>query len=167
MKILMCAVVFLMGAAIAEEPLYVLEYPGIAFDWLVPELTPPVEGVLSEEAGSLAEEVGELKEYENWLKERLEAVLPPDFQDNLLLGTVDWCEASMKSPNRDGASLGLATTLNFNLITETSSVAARGRAYAFFVNGYSVMLYGISPAGVTPTAGNVLDEIVAWAYLID
>jgi len=168
---------------IAEEPLYVLESPGIAFDWLTSELNPPVEGTLSEESGSIAssatssgveyhfdywlEEMTGSDRIGDWLTERLQSVLPPDSQEDLQIGDLTWSEGSMKSPHRSTSSLGLVVSVNFNFITENGTVIARGKAYAIFVNDYSVLLWGISPAAVTPTAGNVLDEIVSWAYLTD
>lgn len=167
----------------AEEPVYVLESPGIAFDWLTVELNPPVEGTLSEESGSIAssatpsgieyhfnywlEEMTGNDRLGDWLTERLQSVLPPDSQEGLQLGDLTWSEGSMKSPHRSTSSLGLVVSVNFNFITENGTVLSRGKAYAMFVNGYSVLLWGISPAAVTPTAGNVLDEIVSWAYLTD
>ena len=167
----------------AEEPLYVLESPGIAFDWLTAELTPPVEGTLTEESGSIAssatssgveyhfnywlEEMTGSDRTGDWLTERLQSALPPDSQEGLQIGDLTWSEGSMKSPHRLTSSLGLVVSMNFNFITENGAVIARGKAYAIFVNDYSVLLWGISPAAVTPTAGNVLDEIVSWAYLTD
>jgi hypothetical protein len=172
-----------VSIAVAEEPIYVLEYPGIAFDWLTLELSPPVEGTLSEESGSVAssatssgveyhfdywfEEMTGNDRRGDWLTERLQSVLPPDSQEGLQIGDLTWSEGSMKSPQRLTSSLGLVVSVNFNFITEDGAVLARGKAYAIFVNGYSVLLWGIAPAAVVPTAGNVLDEIVSWAYLTD
>jgi len=173
----------LVTAVIAEEPMYVLEYPGIAFDWLTAELSPPVEGTLSEESGSVAsaantvgveyhfhywlEEMTGNDRHGDWLTERLQSVLPPDSQEGLQIGDLTWSEGSMKSPHRLTSSLGLVTSVNFNFITESGTVLARGKAYAVFVNGYSILLWGIAPPAVTPTTGNVLDEIISWAYLTD
>ena len=55
-------------------------------------------------------------------------------------------------------------SVNFNFIDETGDVLAVGKAYAVFLDGYSVLMYGIAPPGTYPTAGQVLDEIVALAY---
>ncbi len=171
-----------IGAVSAEEPLYILEQPGIAFGWLTAELNPPVEGFLAEEAGAVAssptslgaeyhihyreEDMSAADRSGDWLEQRLHMIISPDMQDALNLGDISWSEGSMKSPFRENASLGLVVSVNFNFITESGSVIAIGKAYAVFVNGYSVLLYGISPVGVTPTPGNVLDEIIAWAYLV-
>ena len=185
MRYLLFAVLVLsfVTVVIAEEPVYVLEPPGIAFDWLTAELNPPVEGTLSVESGSVAssatssgveyhfdywlEEMTGSDRLGDWLTERLQSVLPPDSQDGLQIGDLTWSEGSMKSPQRLTSSVGLVVSVNFNFITENGTILARGKAYAMLVDDYSVLLWGISPAAVTPTAGNVLDEIVSWAYLTD
>jgi hypothetical protein len=171
-----------MGTVSAEEPLYILEQPGIAFGWLTAELNPPIEGSLTEEAGAIAssptslgveyhihyweEDMGANDRAGDWLELRLRSIISPDMQDALNIGDINWREGSMMSPYREDASLGLLVSANFNVITDSGDVLAIGKAYAVFVNGYSVLMYGISPLGVTPTPGSVLDEIVAWAYLV-
>jgi hypothetical protein len=174
-------IILTAAAVYADEPLYVLESPGIAFGWLTAELNPPVEGSLTDESGSVAssptsvgaeyhihywaEDMTPNDRIGDWLEERLQSVLSPDLLEGFNSGDLNWSEASMKSPFREEASLGLVVSQNFNFITDTGAVLARGKAYAVFVNGYSVLIYGLAPEGVIPQVGSVLDEIVAWAYL--
>ena len=174
------ATLMAFAASGAGEAVYVLEQPGLAFEWLPAILDPPVEGSLTEESGAVAsspnsqgvefhiyywaEDMSPDDRSGDWLEQRLGDLLADGPAGTLNLGDITWSEGSMKSSNRMHASIGLVTSVNFNFITETGSVLAQGKAYAVFNNGYSVLMYGITPAGVYPTAGQVLDEMVALAY---
>ena len=185
MRHLTAALILAAAAASVQagEPVYVLEYPGLAFEWLPAILDPPVEGSITEEDGAIAstansqgvefhfhywqEDMSADDRSGDWLEQRLDTVLPESLPGILNMGGITWSEGSMKSSNRDHASVGLVVSVNFNFITDSGSVLAAGKAYAVFLNGYSVLLYGIAPAGVWPSAGQVLDEIVALSCRID
>jgi hypothetical protein len=169
-------------AALADEPLYVLEFPGIAFGWFPDELTPPVEGSLTVESGAIASSPGSSGvEYHihywqedpgadgagEWLTERLENTLSPDLPGFYNLGDVKWAQGSTKSPFWEDSSVGIVVTVNFNFLDDAGGVLANGKAIALFVGDYSLLVYGISPGDMYPTAAPVVDEIVAWAYRTD
>jgi hypothetical protein len=175
-------VLLILAAAVAsaDDPAYVLDFPGIAFGWLPTELDPPVEGTLTEEAGAVASSpTTQGTEYhisyriENpgtgsagaWLEERIQSVIPPDMPGIMRLGDTTWDQGSSRSPHWENASVGLVVEVNFNFITESGNVLANGRAVGLFVGDYSILVYGISPLGVSPGAPQVVDEIVAQAYL--
>jgi hypothetical protein len=168
------------GVVLADEPAYLLEYPGIAFGWLPVEFDPPVEGSLTAESGAIAsspntqgieyhvhywdEDMTADDRSDDWLDQRLRSVISPDMTPNM--GDIEWTEGSMKSPEREHSSIGLVVSVNFNFLGEGGEVLATGKAYAAFVNGYSILLYGIAPTGTFPIPGQVLDEIIALAFRV-
>jgi hypothetical protein len=160
---------------------YTLEYPGVVFEWLPPELATPVPGTLAEESGSIAsaatsdgtefhvyywqEDVPPGDARESWMDTRLPSVLPSGLGDHLITGDVVWMEGSQLSQYRNSRSLGLVIRMNFNVIDEEGDVLGRGRAYAAFRNGYTVMMYCLSPTDSSGQAITSLDGMVAMAHL--
>jgi hypothetical protein len=182
MRYLPALLILAAAVASADDPVYVLDYPGVAFGWLPAELDPPVEGTLAEEAGAVAssptsqgteyhisyrEETPGTGGAEAWLEERMQTVLPPDMPGVIRFGDMKWGQGSTRSPHWEDASVGIVLGVNFNFITDTGSVLANGRAAAFFLGDYSILIYGISPISVLPGAPQVVEEIVARAYMAD
>jgi hypothetical protein len=171
-----------LGWSAEDLPAYVLEYPGIAFGELPPELDTPVEGRLDDSSGVVQsspnatgteyrilywhEDLAPSTRKADWLVERLQTVLPPDLVAGLLLGTPEWMEGSMASPFRETASVGLLPTVNFNFVTDNGSVSGMGKAAAIFRNGYSVLLYAVTPGGSRIDVRTALDDLLSKAYLI-
>jgi hypothetical protein len=169
--------------ATEESQLYTLDYPGVVFEWLPPEMASPVAGTLEVESGSVAsppstsgteyhffywQEAIPLGEGQvSWLDTRLPSVLPAGFGDNLQVGDPTWVEGSQLSQYRNGRSLGLVLRVNFNVIDEDGNVLGIGRAYSAFRNGYSVLMYCLSPAASAQQAVMSMDAIVAQAHLTE
>lgn len=164
------------------EPMYVIEYPGIAFGWLPGELTPPAEGVISAEAGTLSSLPGSygydyrimywrLAEDLNsvdkglWLRQKLEAVLPPDALPGVVFGSMNWAEGSTAVTHLGLRSIGLTTSVNFNLLSG-SSVVFCGTAYGLFRDGYAVLIYGMAPREASPAIREVMEFIIANAWML-
>jgi len=164
------------------EPVFVLDHPGVAFGSMPLELEEPVTGNLNPEAGVMEsspnatgtefhvmywlEEPIDTGARSQWLEERLQTVLPPDILPQIILGSPDWMEGSVASPQRESGSLGLMPTLNFNIVEENGAVLGAGRAAAFFRGGYSVLIYCIAPASQSAFVRDNLDAMISQMYLL-
>jgi hypothetical protein len=170
-----------LGWSAEDLPAYVLEYPGIAFGDLPAEMADPVEGTLDDSSGVVQsapnstgteyrmlywqEDLAPSTRKADWLVERLRTVMPPDMVDGLLFGTTEWVEGSMASPFRETSSVGLIPAVNFNIITDNGSISGMGKAAAIFRNGYSVLLYAVTPGGSRIDVRTALDDMISKAYL--
>jgi len=170
-----------LGSSAEDLPAYILEYPGIAFGVFPAELDSPVEGTLDDASGEVQsapnstgteyrilywqEDLAPSTRKADWLVERLRTVMSPDMAAGLLMGTPEWVEGSMASPYRETSSVGLIPTVNFNIITDNGSVSGMGKAAAIFRNGYSVLLYAVTPGGSRIDVRTALDELLSKAYL--
>lgn len=180
----MIAVVFclLLTNSLPIEPSYVIEYPGIAFGWLPSELTPPAEGVISAETGTLSSLPGsqgydyrimywqveeDLDSVDKglWLRQKLEAVLPPDALPGVVFGSMNWAEGSTAVSHLGMRSIGLTASVNFNLLSG-SSVMFSGTAYGIFRDGYAVLIYGMAPREASPAIKEVMEFIIANAWML-
>lgn len=173
--------VALTGSA-DDLPAYVLEYPGIAFGELPPEMLTPVEGTLDETSGAVQsganatgteyrfyywqEDLAPDTRKADWLEERLTTMLSPDMREGLLLGAPDWMEGSMASAFRETASVGLIPTLNFNIVGDDGTILGIGKAAAVFRNGYSVLIWAVTPGGTGIDIRASLDDLLSKAYLV-
>ena len=159
------------------DPAYVLEAPGIQFDFLPDGICPIIEGQLTEEAGAVAGQPNSLgitfgcyywksdnqiADKNLWLEEKLSSVVPPDFMESIHLGETIWTEGSMGSEQRGTRSLGLMTELSFTF-SPPGRAMGRGRAYGVFRNGYSVLIIMYGPSENNPQ--NYLEQIVSLAIL--
>lgn len=172
----------LFAVSEAAAPVYVLEYPGIAFGWLPAELSNPAEGVLGSESGTVASNPGpdgydyrihywavqaDMSPVDRglWLRQKLEAVLPPDLAGTVIFGAMNWEEGSTAVAPSGLRSVGLASSLNFNLVSG-SNVNFRGRAYGVFRDGYAVLIYGVAPNSAVPGIGDIMEFIMANAWML-
>lgn len=165
------------------EPAYVLDYPGIAFGWLSEELNPPVEGVLTDEAGVIAsgpnatgveyhlyywqEDLAPHTRKDEWLEERFRSIISPDLLPQILQGTAEWTEGSMASPFRDSGSLGLVPLMNFNIIVSDGTITGMGKVCAIFCNGYSILFYGIAPMSSDADVKTDLVRMISLMYRVE
>ncbi|MBD3278135.1 MAG: hypothetical protein GF388_07540 [Candidatus Aegiribacteria sp.] len=166
-----------------SQPVYVLDLPGVVFDWLPEEMDPPVEGILQEDAGVITsaetesgtqyklhywmEELEPNTRKDEWLENRFRDIVPPELFSSMVIGDVDWTETSMESPFRETASLGLATILNFNILDEEYAVAARGMACAVFTDDYSILLYGFVPVTAEGDIHENFNRILGNIYSVE
>ncbi len=172
----------LLTNSLPIEPSYVIEYPGIAFGWLPSELTPPAEGVISAETGTLSslpgshgydyrimywllEEDLDSADKGLWLRQKLEAVLPPDALPGVVFGSMNWAEGSTAVSHLGMRSIGLTASVNFNLLSG-SSVMFCGTAYGIFRDGYAVLIYGMAPRQASPAIKEVMEFIIANAWML-
>ncbi len=167
----------------STEPAYILEYPGVAFGELPDIMNPPVEGTLTEESGVITsrsnsngleyhlyywkEDLEPNTRKADWLDERFRDTISPDLLPSLLISSIDWMEGSTDSPYWETNSIGLVTTLNFNVIDENSLIIGRGRACAAFARGYSILFYMLTPGDGTTDVKTGFDSIVSHMYLVD
>jgi len=165
-----------------SEPVYVLEYPGVAFGWLPEDFAEPVEGTLTEETGAIAsspnttgteyhlhywfEELELNTRKDDWLSERFRNLISPDILPSLLISSVDWTEGSTLSPYWETSSVGLVPELNFNVINENGIIEGKGKACAVFAGDYSILFYMISPGGASTDVATGFDNIVGQIYLV-
>ncbi len=172
----------LMGSN-ETEPVYVLDYPGIAFGWLSMELNPPVEGTLTEEAGVIAsgpnssgveyhlhywqEDLVPNTRKDEWLEERFRSIISPDLLPRILMGTPEWTEGSQASPFRESSSLGLVPVMNFNIIIDDGTITGMGKAGAIFCNGYSILFYGIAPMSSDADIRSDLVNMISLMYRVE
>jgi hypothetical protein len=173
----------LLSATAAGEAAYVLEYPGVVFEWLPPELAEPVEGDLTPEAGVVTsspnttgteyiirywrEDIPAGEPRAAWLDTRLESLFPPDLAGNTLMGNMQWVEGSQLTSCRSALSMGLMPSVNYNFIDEDGSVVGGGRAFAAFRNGYAVLLYCLAPGGSSDEATRSLEAVVLTMHLAE
>ncbi len=168
---------FALSVTLQLDPAYVLEAPGIQFNYLPEGICPIIEGQLTEEMGAVAGQPNSLGisfgcyywKSENqiadknlWLEEKLSSVIPPDFMESIHLGETVWTEGSMGTELRGTRSLGLMTELSFTF-SPPSRAMGRGRAYGVFRNGYTVLLIMYGPSETNPQ--HYLEEIVSFANL--
>lgn len=169
----------------AEEPqeLYTLEYPGLVFAALPPELAEPVEGGLTEEVGAIASAPSDngvefhLKYWKLqtnpgfnpglWLKEKFDSELSlPDGRE-LLLGKVEYVQGSMETGYLEERSLGLVCLMNFNISSEVDWLEGGGTAAAIFRNGYGTLLYSVAPEEELDYAKNSVRSLIDYMYLTE
>ncbi len=172
----------MLATTVSAEPAYVIEYPGLAFGWLPGELTPPAEGVINAETGVIASRPGsqgydyrihywqleeELSSVDRgqWLRQNLEAVLPPDITTGVVFGSMNWAEGSTAVSHLGVRSIGLTASVNFNLLSG-SNVMYRGCAYGVFRDGYAVLIYGMAPREAVPAIDEVMEFIIANAWML-
>lgn len=176
--------ILLMTALISSaspQPAYVMEVPGIAFGWLPREINPPVEGALGTESGTLVSGPGsqgydyrihywrldtELSTTDRalWLRQKLESHLPPDVLESVVFGSMNWLEGSTAVAHLNLRSVGLCAAVNFNMVSG-GSVLFRGRAVGIFRDGYAVLVYGMAPMDARPAVTDVIDMIMANAWM--
>lgn len=165
------------------EPVYVLDYPGIAFGWLSEEFDLPVEGTLTAEAGVIAsgpnasgvdyhlyywlEDLTPNTRKDDWLEERFRSIISPDLLPQILQGTIEWTEGSLASPFRDSGSLGLVPVMNFNIIEDDGTLTGKGKACAIFCNGYSILFYGIAPMSSDVDIRSDLARMISLMYRME
>lgn len=183
MSISILAILVALTGSELEEPVYILEYPGLAFGWIVDEFFPPVEGNLTLENGVIVsepnlsgveyhlhywqEDLAENTRKGDWLEERFKSIISPDLAPRLLMGTPIFTEGSMASPHRLEHSVGLVPVMNFNIVTEEGVVIGEGKASAIFRNGYSILFYSIAPITVDIDVRADLDEMVSMMYMVE
>ncbi len=169
------------GAAGAAVLPYVMPEPGVVFEWLPGELEVPVEGILTEDGGSVSsgptasgteyhihywkEDVPQGAGRSEWLETRLAALLPPDAPGTWRLGDIQWVEGSRLTGCSSSLSMGLMPFLNFNLVAENGVVLGRGRAYAAFRRGYSILIYCLAPEENALDAVTSLEGMVHMMHL--
>lgn len=159
------------------EPAYVLNAPGIQFNYLPERICPIIEGQLTEESGAVSGQPNslgttfgcyywktdnEISDKNLWLEEKLSSVIPPDFMSSLHLGETTWTEGSMGTEQRGIRSLGLMTEISFTFNPPGMTIG-RGRAYGVFRNGYTVLIIAYGPSETNPQYD--LEEIVSFATL--
>ncbi|NLP06009.1 hypothetical protein GX411_08685 [Candidatus Fermentibacteria bacterium] len=171
------------GAGAAAATPYLIPEPGIVFEWLPRELEVPVEGILTEESGAVSsgpaasgteyhihywrEDVPQGAGRSEWLETRLAAMLPPDAPGTWRLGDIQWVEGSRLAGCSSSLSMGLMPFLNFNLVAENGAVLGRGRAYAAFRRGYSVLIYCLAPEEHSLDAVTSLEGMVHMMHLAE
>jgi hypothetical protein len=183
----MLTVLMLFSMAVSgtelPEPVYVLEFPGLGFEFLPQEMSPPVEGSLTEEAGVITsvpgpagieyqlhywkEDLEENTRKDHWLQERFNDTISPDLLPSLLVGSVEWTEGSTDASRRGTSSIGLVPVLNFNSIDSTGNMLGRGRACAVFTDGYSILFYGIAPTGSDVDMIQEMNRIISYMYVAE
>lgn len=165
------------------EPMYVLEYPGIAFGWLPDEMNPPVEGTLTDEAGVITsgpnltgaeyqlhywkEELEPNTRKDEWLAARFRNIISPDIFPSLIISDPEWMEGSTSSPFWETSSIGLVPILNFNRITDRGEVISKGVACAIYSEDHSILFYFITPATASTDVRTGFDYIISHMYLAE
>ena len=165
------------------EPVYVLEYPGLAFGYLPDEMNPPVEGTLSPEGGVITsapnssgteyqlhywqEDLELNSRKDEWLSVRFRNIISPDLLPSLLISNVEWVEGSAASPYRETNSVGLVPYLNFNVVNDNFNITGRGIACAIFTEDYSILFYTITPGNATIDVKTGFDEIISQLFLAE
>ncbi|NOQ21185.1 MAG: hypothetical protein GQ565_00870 [Candidatus Aegiribacteria sp.] len=163
------------------EPVYVLEYPGIAFGWLPDEMNPPVEGTLTEEAGVITsspnttgteyqlhywkEDLEPNTRKDEWLTRRFRNIISPDIFPSLLIGDPEWIEGSTSSPSWETRSIGLVPVMNFNMINDRGDILSKGVACAIFTEDHSILFYIITPTTASTDVRTGFDYIISQMYL--
>lgn len=144
-----------------SEPVYVLDFPGVGFEFLPEVMSPPMEGTIDEDAGVLTgnpnehgvdfrlyywrEDLEENTRKDLWLSERFGDIIPPELSLTLVIGPAEWIEGSTGSERWETSSIGLVPVMNFNSIDERGNILGVGRACGFFTEDYSILFYGIGP----------------------
>lgn len=164
-----------------EEPVYILEYPGIAFGWLPDEMNPPVEGTMTDEAGVITggpnstgtdyqlhywkEEIEPNTRKDEWLATRFRNIISPDILSSLIISDPEWIEGSTSSPFWEARSIGLVPVLNFNMINARGTVLSKGAACAIFTENHSILFYTIQPAAASTDIRTEFDHMISQIYL--
>jgi len=176
--------IFLLAAAIIMTPEpgtpeYILEYPGIEFNYLPEYLSPLIEGILTEESGAVSGQPNAfgisfgcfywktddaVTNKDLWIREKLSSVLSPDLMEAIHPSAVTWAEGSLASGVAGSRSLGLMSEISFTF-SPAEGAMGRGRAYGIFRNGYAVLLIIYGPSGSNPQ--NDLEQITGFAVLSD
>ncbi|MCD4701753.1 MAG: hypothetical protein K8S24_07855 [Candidatus Aegiribacteria sp.] len=165
------------------EPMYVLEYPGIAFGWLPDEMNPPVEGTLTDEAGVITsgpnvtgaeyqlhywkEELEPNTRKDEWLAARFRNIISPDIFPSLIISAPEWMEGSTYSPFWESRSVGLVPVLNFNMINNRGEILSKGVACAVFSEDHSILFYFITPATGSTDVRTGFNYIISHMYLTE
>ena len=165
------------------EPVYVLQYPGLAFGWLPDELTPPVEGTLTDEAGVITsgpnvtgteyqlhywkEDLEPNTRKDEWLTTRFCNIISPDVYPSLVISDPEWIEGSTSSSFWETRSIGLVPILSFNRITDGGNIISKGIACAIFTGEHSILFYLISPATATTDIGTGFEYMISQMYLAE
>ncbi len=179
---LMIVALSLTGSEQAE-PVYVLEYPGVAFGWLPDEFITPVEGTLTDEAGVIAsgpnatgteyqlhywkEDIESNTRKDEWLTTRFRNIISPDILPSLLIGTPEWMEGSTTSPFWETRSIGLVPVLNFNMINNSGEILIKGVACAIFSEDYSMLFYMITPGTGSTDVRTGFEYIISQMYMVE
>ncbi len=180
LTVFMVATLTIAGTEL-PEPAYVLEYPGLGFEFLPGEMSPPVEGTVTEDAGVITsapnssgieyrlyywkEDLEENTRKDQWLSERFTDIISPDLLPSLLIGDVVWVEGSTGSPRWETSSIGLVPVMNFNSIDTAGHILGRGRACAIFTEGYSVLFYAMAPGNSDVDIIEEMEDIISRMYL--
>ncbi len=163
----------------ASSQVYTLEPVGIEFGYLPTEISPLIEGVMTEETGALAGQPNMLgmtfgcfywkidEDIDNkafWVEEKLSSVIPPDLMESIQTSEPTWVEGSLATQVRGSRSLGLMSQISFTF-SPPGWAMGRGRAYGIFRNGYAVLITMYGPSESNPQ--NFLEQIVATAVLVN
>ncbi|MBD3369375.1 hypothetical protein GF402_03315 [Candidatus Fermentibacteria bacterium] len=175
----------ILTAVGAEEPpeLYALEYPGLVFAALPPELAEPVEGSLTEEVGAIASPPTDngvefhLKYWKLqsnpgfnpglWLREKFDSELSLPDGHEVLLGKVEYVQGSMETGYLEERSLGLVCLMNFTITSEEDWLEGGGAAAGIFRNGYCTLLYSMAPEEELNYAKNSVRSLIDYMYLAE
>lgn len=166
-----------LTVVMAQGSVYTLDPVGIEFGYLPSEISPLVEGVITEEGGALAGQPNslgisfgcyywkiedEILDKDLWIQERLSSVIPPDFMETIHTSTPTWVEGSTGTETRGSLSLGLMSMIDFTF-SPASGVMGRGRAYGIFRNNYAVLITIYGPSESNPQF--LLERMVDFAVL--
>jgi hypothetical protein len=169
----------------ADDPVMVLEAPGIAFSALPPELAEPVYGEMTEESGYLESAPNDLGltyqiDYRrleeepgfrrgDWLVEQVRgSIITEEDQLLQLSDEVKWAEGSRQTEHRNQGSVGLVPWVNFNVIRSSNgAILFSGRSAAVFRSGYVTRLTVISPPDHTAYARESLMQLLDRIYITD
>ena len=179
---LVIAAITLTPAA-EDQPVFVLEAPGIAFSALPPELADPVMGEMTDEYGHMESAPNDLGvtyriDYTtlevdpsfrrgDWITQQLlQSIIPEEGQMLRVSDEVKWMEGSKGTGHRGSGSVGLVPWVNFNVIdVETGAVIIAGRSAAVFRNGYVTQFTVITPPDHTEYARRSLSHLIDLIYL--
>ena len=164
------------------EPVYVLEYPGVAFGWLPEEMLSVEEGTLTEDAGVVTsppnahgsefriyyweEELEPNTRKDLWLSNRFRSTVSPDILPSLLISSPSWEEGSTLSPMWETSSVGLIPVIDFNMIAPDGDIIGRGRACAVFTDNHSILIYSMIPYESPTEAAEAMNMLVGNMYLL-
>lgn len=168
---------------VEDQPVFVLEAPGIAFSALPPELADPVLGEMTDGYGHLESAPNDLGvtyriDYRtlevdpsfrkgDWISQQLQqSIIPDEGQILRVSDEVKWMEGSKATGHRGSGSVGLVPWINFNVIDEdTGAVIVAGRSAAVFRNGYATQFTVITPPDHTEYARRSLSHLMDVIYM--
>jgi len=166
-----------------DQPVFVLEAPGIAFSALPPELADPVLGEMNDEYGHLESAPNDLGityriDYRtlevdpsfrkgDWITQQLQqSIIPDEGQMLRVSDEVKWMEGSKATGHRGSGSVGLVPWINFNVIdAATGTVLTTGRSAAVFRNGYVTQFTVIAPSEHVEYARRSLLHLLDLVYI--